>query len=375
MFRMIRWLTRPIDFFLVNSVILLAHMAGIYRKYGLRILVSIFIYLFFRITSGTWDTSTPQNDTVWPIIILYAIVVVLTLWEVCDRVIGYFSKHYPNELTKKRRLAIIFFTATLATFPLVTLFIYFENYYLKVWLSCIEDPGRVILADITQGYVVTWLVISIEILKLYYISMRDMEMDKTRIQKELLTTQYESLKNQVNPHFLFNNFSVLTALIHKDADLASDFVTQLSKLYRYILDHKQQEMVSLSEELEFLDSYLFLMKIRHEDNIIVERNIDLNLETFSVPPLSLQMLIENAVKHNNFTREKPLLIKIYNEKDQFIVVQNVLNPKNAAGVSTRVGLENIRNRYDLKSDKKVIVYQSDDYFKVKLPVIPSLSLS
>ncbi|WP_185154102.1 sensor histidine kinase [Fulvivirga sp. M361] len=350
-------------------------MAGIYRKYGLRILVSIFIYLFFRITSGTWDTSTPQNDTVWPIIILYAIVVVLTLWEVCDRVIGYFSKHYPNELTKKRRLAIIFFTATLATFPLVTLFIYFENYYLKVWLSCIEDPGRVILADITQGYVVTWLVISIEILKLYYISMRDMEMDKTRIQKELLTTQYESLKNQVNPHFLFNNFSVLTALIHKDADLASDFVTQLSKLYRYILDHKQQEMVSLSEELEFLDSYLFLMKIRHEDNIIVERNIDLNLETFSVPPLSLQMLIENAVKHNNFTREKPLLIKIYNEKDQFIVVQNVLNPKNAAGVSTRVGLENIRNRYDLKSDKKVIVYQSDDYFKVKLPVIPSLSLS
>lgn len=375
MCRMRQWLTRLIDVFLANYVFLRAHMSGIYKKYGLRILVSIFIYLFFRITSGTWDTSAAQSDTVWPVIILYAIAVVLILWEVCDRVIGYFSRHYPAELTSKKRLAIIFLTATLATFPLVTLFIYFENYHLKVWLNCIENPGQVILADITQGYVITWLVISVEILKLYYLNMRKMEMDKARIQKELLVTRYESLKNQVNPHFLFNNFSVLTALIHKNADLASDFVTQLSKLYRYILDHKQQEMVSLAEELEFLDSYIFLLKIRHEDSISIEKDFDLDLDHFQVPPLSLQMLIENAVKHNNFTQEKPLVIKIYNEEDQFIVVQNILNPKKANGSSTKIGLENIRNRYDLKSDKKVIVYQSEDYFKVKLPVIPSLSLS
>ena len=350
-------------------------MSAVYRKYGLRILVSVLIYLFFRITSGTWDTNASQTDTVWPIIITYAIVVVLTIWEVCDAVIGYFSKHYPNELTSRRRLAIIFVMATLATFPLVAVFIYFENYYLKVWLDCIEDPSQVIVADITQGYVVTWLVISIEMLKLYYLSMKNMEIDKARIQKELLTTKYESLKNQVNPHFLFNNFSVLTALIHKDADLASDFVTQLSKLYRYILDHKHHEMVSLTDELEFLNSYIFLMKIRHEESILIERTVHLELDNFQVPPLSLQMLIENAVKHNNFSKEKPLHIKIYNESDQFIVVQNVLNPKNVITTSTKVGLENIRNRYNLKSDKKVVVYQSEDYFKVKLPVIPSLSMT
>ncbi len=343
------------------------------KKYSLRVLVAVFIYFFFRITSENLDESMVNNPRILSIIVAFTIAVVLIIWEICDRVIHYFANHFPHYLTSKKKLAMIFFMTTLATFPLVTGFIYFENYYLKVWLDCVSNSYTEFLADLPQGFVVTWLVITGEIVKLYYVNMRNMEIEQTRMQKELLRTQYESLKNQVNPHFLFNNFSVLTALIHKDADLASDFVTQLSKLYRYILDNKENEMVSLAREFECLNSYLFLLKIRHEDSIKMEINIDIETKDFYVPTLSLQMLIENAVKHNSFNKRNPLKIRIYNDAEQYIIVENVLNLKNGVRNSTKVGLENIKNRYNLKSDKKVVVYQSEDFFAVKLPILTSLA--
>lgn len=343
-------------------------MSATLKKYGLRILAAAFIYLFFRFTSSSEEQTLANDIHVWPIIVLFAITVVLTVWEVCDRVILYFGRKNPHDLTQKRSLFKVFLFATMATFPLVAGFIYFENYHLKVWLNYLGDPDTEFLADIVQGFVVTWLVISIEILKTYHRSMRHMEVEQAHIQKELMRSQYETLKNQVNPHFLFNNFSVLAALIHKDADLASDFVTQLSKIYRYILDNTGNEMISLSKELEILDSYIFLLKIRHEEGIIVERNIDLDTDRYVLPTLSMQMLIENAVKHNKFNKSKPLIIKIYNEGEQSIVVQNANNPKERVINTTKIGLENIKSRYSLRSTEQVVVYQNDDFFKVKLPI-------
>ncbi len=345
------------------------------KKYGLRIIISVLIYLFFRVTSENTNSEVANDPEVWPIILLFAVVVVLSIWEVCDLVIRYFTRTYAHDLTSNKRLATLFIVATAATFPMVVGFIYFQNYHLKVWLKCIADPSAELLADIIQGFVVTWLVISVEILRLYYFNMRHMEVEQARMQKELIRTQYESLKNQVDPHFLFNNFSVLTALIHKDPDLAADFVTQLSKLYRYILDNNNNEMISLKKELELLDSYLFLLKIRHENSIEVDIDVCLDKDKYYLPTLSMQMLIENAVKHNRFSEREPLKIKIYNEDHSNIVVQNVLNPKEGFSNTTKIGLENIKNRYDLKSPKKVIVYRSEDYFKVKLPIFSSLNLA
>ncbi|MEM6524135.1 MAG: histidine kinase [Bacteroidota bacterium] len=343
-------------------------MSSKLRRYGLRILIAAFIYLFFRFTSSGSEQALANDINVWPIILLFAIVVVLAVWEVCDRVIIFFGRKKSHDLTKKRSLLKVFLFATLATFPLVTGFIYFEVFYLKVWLNYSGDPGNEFLADIVQAFVVTWLVIAIEILKTYYHSLRAMEVEQARMQKELMRSQYETLKNQVNPHFLFNNFSVLTALIHKDADLASDFVTQLSKIYRYILDNTGTEMISLTKELEILDSYLFLLKIRHEEGISIIQNIELDTDKFVLPTLSMQMLIENAVKHNKFSKAQPLLINIYNDSENAIVVQNQNTPKESITSTTKIGLENIRNRYNLKSSEQVVVYQSEDFFKVKLPI-------
>ena len=344
------------------------------KKYGLRILVAALIYLFFRITDQ--DSSDLMTDiSVWPIMLVFTIVVVVSVWDVCDRVINYYATNHPIFLTSNRKLVMIFILTTLATFPLVTGYIYFENYYLKDWLNCVIDSEREFYADLTQSYVVAWLVISVQILKVYHKTMRNMEVEQSRMQKELLRTQFESLKNQVNPHFLFNNFSVLDALIHRNAALASEYLGQLSKLYRYILDNKENEMVSLSKEMELLESYFFLLKIRHDDCIKLEYQIEIETSGFFVPTLSLQMLIENAVKHNRFSKEEPLKIKIFNEDDQFIIIQNQVNLKNKQTNSTKIGLENIKNRYGLKSDKKVIIYQSESIFKVKLPIIPSLTLA
>lgn len=344
------------------------------RKYGLRVLISAFIYLFFRLTSQPLHGATANDITVWPFLLLFAVVVVLLIWEICDRIILYFAKNYPHYLTSKRWLLFLFLATTLASFPLLTGFIYFENYYLKVWLNCVNDSHQEFFADLPQAFVVAWLVITVEILKVYYTHIKNMDVEKNRMQKELLRTQYESLKNQVNPHFLFNNFSVLDALIHTNQQLASDFLKQLSKLYRYILDNRENEMVPLSKELELLDSYMFLLQIRHEDCIQLEQKITINPDSFYIPTLSLQMLIENAVKHNSFNKENPLSIKIFTEDEQFIIIQNKINHKKQTTNSTKVGLENIKSRYHLQSDKKVIIYQSDEIFRVKLPILTSMSL-
>ncbi len=344
-------------------------------KYGLRVLASAFIYLFFRITGDLTGSSVTSDLNAWPIIFLFTIAGVLGIWEVSDRVINYYAKHHPTYLTCNKRLVMIFALTTLSTFPLVTGYMYFDNYYLKEWAGYVIDPANKYYANLMQGYVVTWLVISMQLLKVYHSTIRNMEVEQSRMQKELMRSQFESLKNQVNPHFLFNNFSVLDALIHKDAKLASEYLAQLSKLYRYILDNKESEMVSLAKEVEFLEAYFFLLKIRHEDCIQLEYKIKINTSDFFIPTLSLQMLIENAVKHNKFSKEKPLKIKIFNEGDEFIIIQNQVNLKAGQISSTKIGLDNIKNRYNLKSDKQVIVYQSESLFKVKLPMIPFLTVT
>ncbi|MEQ8477694.1 histidine kinase [Fulvivirga sp.] len=345
------------------------------KKYGLRVLIAASIYLFFRLTSEPMYSEKASNITVWPFLLLFAIFVVLFIWEVCDRVILYFARNFTHYLTSKRWLFFLFLATTLATFPLLTAFIYFENYYLKIWLNCVRDSYEEFFTDLPQAFVVAWLLITVEILKVYYTHIKNMEVEKNRMQKEILRTQYESLKNQINPHFLFNNFSVLDALIHTNQVLASDFLNQLSKLYRYILDNRENEMVPLSRELELLDSYMFLLQIRHENCIFLERNVTINPDNFYIPTLSLQMLIENAVKHNSFNKEHPLHIKIFTEDEQFIIVQNKISLKKQPARSTKVGLENIKSRYHLQSDKKVIIYQSEETFKVKLPILTSIKFA
>lgn len=191
--------------------------------------------------------------------------------------------------------------------------------------------------------------------------------DSERLQKESITAQYNSLKNQVNPHFLFNSLNALTNLVYKDQDTAALFIKQLSEVYRYVLDTHNAEVVSLEEELKFLDSYLFLQRIRFGNSLRVVFNLE-GVQT-KVAPLVLQMLVENAIKHNTVAEEQPLCIQLFIEGEYLIVENGLQKKKTLLEESRGLGLVNICRRYDFLSQKKVEVIETSNKFVVKLPVI------
>lgn len=198
---------------------------------------------------------------------------------------------------------------------------------------------------------------------------RKAALETADLKKEQMVAKYESLKNQVNPHFLFNSLNALTNLVYEDQDQAANFIRQLSKVYRYVLDTRTQEVVPLKTELTFLESYIFLQKIRFEDKLTVNINVNGHEQTM-LPPIAIQMLIENAIKHNTIAEEEPLTIDLYVENDEFIVVKNNLQKKSIPiEASSGMGLTNIKARYEFLSKIPVEVLETDTDFIVKLPLI------
>ena len=344
-----------------------------------RSLVALAIFLFFNLSNSdsidsflTWE----QMDTAY---LIYVYVVVMIVWRLCDLMIRWYEKRFLTTSFNKKKLVKLFFIDFGITLPVILAATYFSSFHLKELLGhpteeIIGDSEILFLSESAQSVVLASLIILWELLKLYHRYTLKVENEKIDMQNELLLSKYESLKNQVNPHFLFNSFSVLSTLIEEDQKMAGKFLFQLSKMYRYTLDNKGRQMVELKKELDFLKSYVFLLKTRHEDAIEVKTNVPDEYMERQLPTLSLQMLIENAVKHNNFSLDEPLIIEIKVE-DDYLVVQNRLNKKHAPVQSTRIGLENIRKRYSYQSEKEVIVDQNSGFFTVKLPILSNLSLS
>ncbi|MEO0555093.1 MAG: histidine kinase [Bacteroidota bacterium] len=194
-------------------------------------------------------------------------------------------------------------------------------------------------------------------------------------QRKQLKLQFEALKSQLSPHYLFNCLNTISSLIFKDVDLAEDFIRRLAQTYQYILANNQKQCVSLSEEIEFVKSYYYLLKVRFENNLKIEINLPPNVMDSQMPPLTLQMLVENAVKHNIITNEKPLSIYIHAIDNTDIKVTNTKTetPRNVS--SFQVGLDNIQKRYKYFTDKKIKVDDSGK-FTVQLPVIqPNIAKS
>ncbi len=189
------------------------------------------------------------------------------------------------------------------------------------------------------------------------------------LQKENLQSQFEVLKQQVNPHFLFNSLNVLTSLIKVDPDLAESFTENLSKVYRYVLENKDKDLVSLSTELDFIKAYIFLINIRFMDKVFVDINISAKYHDLLVLPMALQLIIENSIKHNSFSKQKPLNIFIYVENENTLVTENNLQIRETYIQSTGVGLSNIKNRYTLITGKEPQFEKTQEKFIVKIPLI------
>jgi len=188
------------------------------------------------------------------------------------------------------------------------------------------------------------------------------------LQRENIQFKFEALKNQLNPHFLFNTFSTLIELIPTNTELAEQYTRNLSSVYRYILTGKDKELVKLSEEINFVNAYMFLISIRFDDNVKLVIDVENEKYDYYLPLLSLQLLIENAVKHNIISNRKPLLISIKSINSS-LIVENNLQKKSSIENSTKIGLQNIITRYQLISSETVEIQQTETHFTVKLPLL------
>jgi PAS domain S-box-containing protein len=203
----------------------------------------------------------------------------------------------------------------------------------------------------------------------YFSELQVKKTELLQLQKENLQSQFEMLKNQVNPHFLFNSLNVLTSLISIEPELAEKFTGQLSKVYRYVLEHRSDDLVQLNTELEFLKSYTFLLDIRFGDKLEVKYNLDKTKLESKLPPLCLQILIENAIKHNTFTNRSPLNIDIFVDDENYLNVINNFQKRENSMESIGLGLINIANRYSYFTDRKTSFGIEEDKFVARVPLL------
>lgn len=203
------------------------------------------------------------------------------------------------------------------------------------------------------------------ILRYQLIHQEDL-VEKELLKQESIKNELEALKNQINPHFLFNSLNSLNSLIRENKQ-ATAFVNSLSFMYRYILQNGTEDLVTIKDELKFLESYIYLINTRYRDRFIIDIDINDNLLVEKIPALALQLLVENAVKHNEISESNPLLVKVYSE-DNFIIVQNKIMPRMTFVDSTGNGLVNLNKRYNMLVNKNIIISNKDNVFKIKLPL-------
>lgn len=191
-----------------------------------------------------------------------------------------------------------------------------------------------------------------------------------KLKVEMMAYKYESLRNQINPHFLFNSLNVLSDLVYDDQKLAVKFIRQLSDLFRYVLDSRDKELVPLTDEIDFMQSYIFLLKTRFEDKLLIEIDIKATPDDYIVP-MTLQLLVENAVKHNEVSEAFPLKVQI-RKNDEFIEVENNMQLKKVGENSKKTGLRNITQQFSFFSDKPIKIISSDTRYMVRVPVLKAL---
>jgi len=198
---------------------------------------------------------------------------------------------------------------------------------------------------------------------------QSLQQEAAKLQKENDHAKYTALQNQLNPHFLFNSLNTLIAEIKYNPDNAMHFTQKLSTVYRYVLQCQGRNLVSLKEELDFMNSYLFLHKVRLGDCISCDYRIPTGYMERQIPPLTLQLLVENVIKHNSISSSKPMTIHIEVDNDEYLVVSNPVSPKKKEDVSSGIGLKNLANRCRLITDKDLFVRKDKSVFTVKIPII------
>lgn len=278
----------------------------------------------------------------------------------------WYRMRFPQLKQALLRVILLFFThvaLTSLTFALI-----FYSYDAFHFLGFEFDRSKLefsILIAIALTLIATTLWEAEYVLMKWKESIRE----KEQVQQMAIQHEFETLKSQVNPHFLFNCFNTLSSLISENPRQAEAFLNELSKVYRYLLKNNEDGVSTLQSELRFIQSYYELLKTRHGDAIIIQTEIDKRYDHYLLPSLSLQLLVENAVKHNQVSKQQPLVIDIFTMAGNKMAVNNNLQPKHIKMPSNKIGLENIRAKYKLLHEEGFRVLQDSRNFTVILPLV------
>lgn len=315
--------------------------------------------IYYTVGDKLFDFDLPF----WHLLALLQ-VVVLGIWELNRIGISLLSR--AAALRRTIHPLISLFALSLINVVIVS-FISLEGLYLVLDKPLLPEPDHFKLL-LAFGFRVNLFLNCVNAIVYYMNRYRESQVEAEKLRKISVEARFDALRNQINPHFLFNCFTALSTLVYKDADTSAQFISQLSNVYRYLLYNQEKRVVPLVDELKFLESYFYLLRIRFGDNIIIRNDVLADAAEFYVPPAVLQLLIENAIKHNVISKRNPLTISLAREGD-YIVVRNNLQKKTTAEESTKVGLKNILERYRLLSDEPVEIINTGESFIVKVPLL------
>jgi two-component system, LytTR family, sensor kinase len=297
-----------------------------------------------------------------PVSFIYTVV----YWLVFRYLLILYRRQFPQTKDTVRRLVYQLLTVVAGYFLLKIILDPILHDYFG---GALGDKLRHEIGMSIGSLMVTFLVLGIYETVGFYNQLQHSLVEKERLKKENVQSQLESLRNQVNPHFFFNSLNTLAYLIPEDAEKAVNYVQKLSKAYRYILEIRDKMLAPLSDELDFLKSYTCLLQERFGQNLEIKIDVPPEFYTYNIVPLCLQMLFENAIKHNIVSTQHPLTIEVFVEKDARLIVKNNLQRKKQEIPSTKVGLGNICSRYKLVSELEVEVIPTQQSFIVVLPLL------
>ena len=342
------------------------------NKFFVRLESIFIIHFIFKIGDQSFNVFSDftLRGTVFS---LYIVIYWLCVW--------YIAAFFHRKIIRKQKDSILnkkLFTFLLFSFHFTFGFIasFFANWFYRLGDIYFFDMGEVwssvwlLNPELTFSLLLIYMmVLSVDIYYNTSIKAKEDQLQLEKLKRENTLAQYLNLKSQIEPHFLFNSLSVLSSIVYSDVDLASEFILRLSKILRYVIEKNVFLLVPLDEEITFIENYLFLIQTRFEKGIIFENTIDKNMiSSCYIPPASLQLLIENAIKHNKFTIDNPLRITLFND-DECLIVNNNVNTRNDIENSTNLGLDNLTKRYSHLSDKPVVIKKTDMDFTVSLPIL------
>ncbi len=331
---------------------------------GFRLILIPFFGITIPLITGMVNQ---QNFSHWLIKLsfLYTILIAFVIWE-GNRYLHFTLRSYFDWINKPLQkigvlsLSIIFYTVPVSVLLLIGWYHLFAAGTIN-WNVVTESALIILIAVIfiTHVYETVFMVKESETEQL-----RNEQLERARAEAQL-----EALKNQIDPHFIFNSLNTLSHLIEEKPARAKQFNDNLAEVYRYILQNKPRDLVLLRDEVEFVTTYFQLLKIRFEDAVQFHLHIAPGaLDQFLIPPISLQVLAENAIKHNQFSENFPLIVDIA-LRDSLLVVENPIRLKTLRKPSSRIGLQNLRERYLLTTNREIVIAQDENRFTVTLPIL------